>query len=561
MADGARFDIDIQAKSLGVDASTDQLNELAAKIEGVGVVATKFDTVVAAATKRLAEVSTVAASAASALGEAQSRYAGLEREADRAAKALEKATAAGASAAKLDKLRVQAESTAAAMHKQAGVVSELEAKSKTANAQQSKLAASLKTLEGRQRTAADAAKKGAKASDVSASKLAAMGKAGALAAAAIVVGVAGAVVAMGKFALASNPMAMMRLNIASQRLQFSFMKLFRGLDLSKFLGGIDRLGALFDTTNASGQALKLAIETVMQPLFDAVGKAEPYVAEFFKGIIHGALRVYIAILRLEIAILKAMSPETRAEVKKLVDKVFTLENAFALGTAAGVALAVVLGVIALAMLGIAVSVAVAMVPFFIFWGVVYGIVEAITHAGAIVGWFKKKIGSMADAVADVATDLWDAGANIVEGLWLGIKSKWKIVIDKIKGLADLLPDVVKKALGIASPSKIMMQLGSFTAAGLVMGIDGGVDDVREASAGLGEAAASGAEASAAAGVGAPANTIASPATSAPTRTVHIEHLHIGDSSVAQSNLEAFKRACDEWLEGVSLSIGGGEVPA
>ena len=61
--------------------------------------------------------------------------------------------------------------------------------------------------------------------------------------------------------------------------------------------------------------------------------------------------------------------------------------------------------------------------------------------------------------------IYGTGESITDGLWEGIKSGWTNMLKNVVGLVDMLPATVKKALGIASPSKVMMQLGMYTAEG------------------------------------------------------------------------------------------------
>ena len=61
--------------------------------------------------------------------------------------------------------------------------------------------------------------------------------------------------------------------------------------------------------------------------------------------------------------------------------------------------------------------------------------------------------------------------NFIAGLWNGIKSKFDSVISGVKNLASKLPKAVKKVLGIASPSKVMFELGGYTTEGFINGID------------------------------------------------------------------------------------------
>ena len=76
------------------------------------------------------------------------------------------------------------------------------------------------------------------------------------------------------------------------------------------------------------------------------------------------------------------------------------------------------------------------------------------------------------AIFDVFTAFrWlDIGSYIVDGLWNGLKSGWTGLIAKVKGLADMLPDVVKKVLGIHSPSKVFDEIGLNICKGLAQGL-------------------------------------------------------------------------------------------
>lgn len=74
----------------------------------------------------------------------------------------------------------------------------------------------------------------------------------------------------------------------------------------------------------------------------------------------------------------------------------------------------------------------------------------------------------------------DVGTDLVKGLWDGIKAKWRWMLEKFTDLVDLLPAAVKTALGIASPSKIMMELGGFAGEGFTEGITGENDNARRA---------------------------------------------------------------------------------
>lgn len=74
-------------------------------------------------------------------------------------------------------------------------------------------------------------------------------------------------------------------------------------------------------------------------------------------------------------------------------------------------------------------------------------------------------------VWDGSMDEWGhIGENIVSGLWNGIKSGWTALINKVKGLVDLLPKAVKTILGIHSPSKVFSEIGLNICRGLAEGL-------------------------------------------------------------------------------------------
>ncbi len=67
--------------------------------------------------------------------------------------------------------------------------------------------------------------------------------------------------------------------------------------------------------------------------------------------------------------------------------------------------------------------------------------------------------------------LLDIGVNMVKGLWEGIKSMATWLYDLIKGFATGMVGAMKKALGIASPSKVLaQQIGKWIPEGIAKGI-------------------------------------------------------------------------------------------
>ncbi|AIQ63317.1 hypothetical protein PSTEL_09690 [Paenibacillus stellifer] len=68
-------------------------------------------------------------------------------------------------------------------------------------------------------------------------------------------------------------------------------------------------------------------------------------------------------------------------------------------------------------------------------------------------------------------NLFDIGANIINGLVNGISSKVDAVVSKVSEIGNAITGKVKSILGIHSPSRVMMEMGFFTGEGLARGIE------------------------------------------------------------------------------------------
>lgn len=73
------------------------------------------------------------------------------------------------------------------------------------------------------------------------------------------------------------------------------------------------------------------------------------------------------------------------------------------------------------------------------------------------------------AVIDKVSDFADAGRQLVNGIWEGIKGGWDWLINSVKNLANNLVAKVKNTLGIHSPSTVFADIGENMAKGLDVG--------------------------------------------------------------------------------------------
>ena len=74
-------------------------------------------------------------------------------------------------------------------------------------------------------------------------------------------------------------------------------------------------------------------------------------------------------------------------------------------------------------------------------------------------------------LGNIAGSFVRVGANIIKGIWTGIKSAWKWFKNSWNGLIDWLPKSTRRSLQIHSPSRVMAGIGQFIPMGLASGID------------------------------------------------------------------------------------------
>lgn len=85
--------------------------------------------------------------------------------------------------------------------------------------------------------------------------------------------------------------------------------------------------------------------------------------------------------------------------------------------------------------------------------------------------------ALIEAVSDLIGEFITIGANIVSGLWEGIKSRSSWLKNQVKSWCNSILDTAKEFFGINSPSKLFEQeIGQFLPAGIAVGIDKGAKD-------------------------------------------------------------------------------------
>lgn len=518
MADGSSYEIDISARSVGVDTSADELNQLASKLDAAGATSTKFDSAIERTKTLLAQASSAAQEAASAVAAGALKYAQLEKAADLAAKAVEKASIKGQDTTDL---QAKAAAAAAALKLQGTALDELKAKATAASAAEDKLKSTLKSLEGAAKEAAKPVKQGAvnieEMTALAKGSLGPMGgvfekatlitkglSGGGLAGAAIAAAAAFAVlttaiisgyISLATFAVTSNKVAMERLNKATEKAKDNFAKLFSGVHVDKFVAGMEKVLSLFSESTNEANALKTMISALLNPLFDQSGPAASAVVAMFRGMILGALQMTIAAVKLRNA-LRDVIPGG------FLDDIDSTSTAFKAGEIAAYALAGALGLLAVVGLAVGAVLAVSaafllalfLVPLVVLTGIV--VIFAVTVAamfalvatavvvsmalvlwpfllvGAAIYYAITRFDAIKAAVLDFAASATTAAGSLISGLVNGITSGAGAVYDAIKGLAAGAIGTLKSALGIHSPSTVFALAGSYTAEGYAQGVEG-----------------------------------------------------------------------------------------
>lgn len=111
---------------------------------------------------------------------------------------------------------------------------------------------------------------------------------------------------------------------------------------------------------------------------------------------------------------------------------------------------------------------------------------AVRGFTAVVDWARGVPRMIGDAVGSLGRLLWDAGTDLITGLWEGIKSMGGWLKGKIIDFVKInIPGPILDILGIHSPSRLMRdEVGRWIPAGIVAGINQGAPELEAAMSSL-----------------------------------------------------------------------------
>ncbi len=236
-----------------------------------------------------------------------------------------------------------------------------------------------------------------------------------------------------------------------QKVKDNIIGIFADVDTSGFLGALKDVLSVFDSQTVAGSALKEMLQSVFNGLFKVVEAVAPYVKAFLKGMIIIALQIYIAFKPLIKTIQDAFGGDSKASVEGFA-AVFSRFGEFLAQT-----------------LPFVVSYAQAIVGFLIpafklLWSVLSPI---LTIVGAVI----TVLAGLGSVIQTFVVQAMTFGVQIVTGLVDGIKSMAAAPVEAVKGIASSALNAFKGVFGIASPSKVMAQMGGHMMSGLEGGID------------------------------------------------------------------------------------------
>jgi tetratricopeptide (TPR) repeat protein len=114
--------------------------------------------------------------------------------------------------------------------------------------------------------------------------------------------------------------------------------------------------------------------------------------------------------------------------------------------------------------------------------------EAVDNLNYLGTALDKAAGDIGD---QASSSLYQAGVDAADGILKGLQSKAVDIQAQMDSIAQYMVTALNNALGIHSPSRVMAEIGSYAAQGLIKGLGDSADQISKASAGAGQSAIDG----------------------------------------------------------------------
>lgn len=113
--------------------------------------------------------------------------------------------------------------------------------------------------------------------------------------------------------------------------------------------------------------------------------------------------------------------------------------------------------------------------------------SVVTSLGRAVREFQRVPGLISDAFSALFDRMFSIGADVIRGLISGLRSQAGQLLGVARSIADEITGTIKGALGISSPSKVMIGVGEDTADGFLIGLRSVIPSIESAAQDLGRA--------------------------------------------------------------------------
>lgn len=306
------------------------------------------------------------------------------------------------------------------------------------------------------------------------------------------------------------------LNVQAQKLKESQDSLFDGLDISGYANANKALNDLWSNTTNAGKYMRDLLGRVFQPFVDAGTFAFRSLKWWFQEAIIRELQLEIAYYRLRKALREAFAGDWQKALKNLDSGFATV--AFGIGV-------------------VVTALVISLVPALVSATVAFGSLAAgAIAAGFAVAWpFLLAAGAVWAFIELLQIDWSDFGLAIKQGIIEPLSG----IGDWFAGLGGDIKNSFKRALGIASPSKVFAEYGEDIALGIKIGVD--------AKSGEAQGAVNSA-------VGAPSSGGGAGGSSGGGVTIGELHLHVGEAKGARALGESVKRELERILQGVAMQM-------
>lgn len=309
----------------------------------------------------------------------------------------------------------------------------------------------------------------------------------------------GALVATA-FALLLGPILILVSMIPAMTAGFTALAGAFGVTAGVLAGGIATVLGVVAAIAALGIAFVIAYQKVdwFREMVDAawawIKEAFSMALDFIKGVVKDVMSAVASFIGDQLAVIKAFWNENGSQIMKIVNFYFTAIKGY---------IAVIMSTIK-AIFQTVWPIIVGAVK--MAWAVIKSVITTVlqTVLGIIQVGLKLIKGDWAGAWEAIKTttqnigksiiaifkgiNLREIGRNIIQGFLNGITGMIGTVKAKVREIANLIPNTVKKFLGIHSPSRVLMELGEYTGEGFIKGIGAMLTDVRGISAEMASAA-------------------------------------------------------------------------